>query len=378
VNPQLAKLKLRVDRRGAMLPLVAICLPLCVIMAAFALNVAWMQLVRTELRTATDSAARAGAKSLSLNQSKSAAIADAKIAAKRNEVAGVGLLLADQDIEVGTSTQATPTSRFQFATGGTQLNSVRVTGRRTQGSASGAVNLLFSGVFSAKQFQPVDVATSTDLDRDICLVLDRSGSMMQGVTGKTTPTQSTDCKPPNSKSRWAALDIAVNSFLDDLQGTPQKEFVGMVSYGSNEVACGITYHVADINSDLVADYAPIRSQIKLIGSKPIQGHTAIGDGLQDGIKVLTGAKARPFAAKTIILMTDGLQNQGVPAIDVARQAFAQHIIVHTITFSDEADQQSMIDVAKAAGGQHFHAPTAADLKKIFKEIASSLPVLTTQ
>ena len=361
-----------------MLPLVAICLPLCVIMAAFALNVAWMQLVRTELRTATDAAARAGAKSLSLNQSKAAAIADAKIAAKRNEVAGIGLLLADQDIEVGTSTQATPTSRFQFATGGTQLNSVRVTGRRTQGSAAGAVNLLFSGVFSVKQFQPVDVATSTDLDRDICLVLDRSGSMMQGVTGKTTPTQSTDCKPPNSKSRWAALDIAVNSFLDDLQGTPQKEFVGMVSYGSNEVACGITYHVADINSDLVADYAPIRSQIKLIGSKPIQGHTAIGDGLQDGIKVLTGAKARPFAAKTIILMTDGLQNQGVPAIDVARQAFAQHIIVHTITFSDEADQQSMIDVAKAAGGQHFHAPTAADLKKIFKEIASSLPVLTTQ
>jgi hypothetical protein len=315
---------------------------------------------------------------LSLNQSKSAAIADAKIAAKRNQVAGAGLLLADADIEIGTSTQSSPTSRFQFTSGGTILNSVRVTGRRTQGSAAGAVNLLFAGVFSVKNFQPVDVATSTDLDRDICLVLDRSGSMMQGITGKTTPTQSTDCKPPNAKSRWVALDVAVNSFLDDLQATPQKEFVAMVSYGSNEVACGITYHVSDINSDLVADYTPIRSELKRIGSKPIQGHTAIGDGLADGIKVLTGARARPFAVKTIILMTDGLQNQGTPAIDVARQAFAQHIIVHTITFSDEADQQKMIDVAKAAGGQHFHAPTGEELKKIFQEIASSLPVLTTQ
>jgi Ca-activated chloride channel homolog len=361
-----------------MMVLIAICLPLCLIMAAFALNVAWMQLVRTQLRTATDAAARAGAKSLSLNQSKTAAVADAKVAAKRNEVAGAGLLLADPDIEIGVSTQATPTSRFQFSPGGTLLNSVRVTGRRTQGSAAGAVNLLFTGVFSVKNFQPVEVATSTNLDRDICLVLDRSGSMMQGITGKTSPTQSTDCKPPNAKSRWAALDAAVNSFLDDLQGTPQKEFVGMVSYGSDEVACGIVYHVADINSDLVGDYQPIRDEIKRIGSKPIQGHTAIGDGLADGIKVLTGARARPFAVKTMILMTDGLQNQGTPAIDIARKAFAQHIVVHTITFSDEADQQKMIDVAKAAGGQHYHAPTGEDLKKIFKEIAASLPVLTTQ
>jgi Mg-chelatase subunit ChlD len=152
----------------------------------------------------------------------------------------------------------------------------------------------------------------------------------------------------------------------------------MVSYGSDMVACGNTYHVADINSDLVSDYTPIRSEIKRIGSKPIQGHTAISDGLVDGIKVLTGPRARPFAVKTIILMTDGLQNQGVPAVDIARQAFAQHIIVHTITFSDEADQQKMIEVAQAAGGQHFHAPTGADLKKIFQQIAATLPVLTTQ
>jgi Ca-activated chloride channel family protein len=154
--------------------------------------------------------------------------------------------------------------------------------------------------------------------------------------------------------------------------------VAMVSYGSDMVACGNTYHGADINSDLVADYTPIRGEIKRIGSKPIQGHTAISDGLVDGIKVLTGSRARPFAAKTIILMTDGLQNQGVPAVDIARQAKALNIVIHTITFSDEANQQKMIEVAQAAGGQHFHAPTGDELKKIFKEIAASLPVLTTQ
>ena len=58
----------RINRRAAMLVLIAVCLPLCIIMAAFAIDVAWMQLVRTELRTSTDAAARAAAKELSLSQ----------------------------------------------------------------------------------------------------------------------------------------------------------------------------------------------------------------------------------------------------------------------------------------------------------------------
>ena len=42
--------------QARMLVLIAICLPLFIIMAAFAVDVAWMQLTRTELRTATDAA----------------------------------------------------------------------------------------------------------------------------------------------------------------------------------------------------------------------------------------------------------------------------------------------------------------------------------
>src|SRR3954464_8126191 len=91
------------SRRGAMLVLIALCLPLCIIMAAFAIDVAWMQLVRTELRTSTDAAARAGAKQLSLSQSTSIARTVAKDAAKRNFVAGGPLLLADSEIEFGNS-----------------------------------------------------------------------------------------------------------------------------------------------------------------------------------------------------------------------------------------------------------------------------------
>src|SRR4051812_17573201 len=138
-------------RRGAMMVLIAVCLPLCIIMAALAINVAWMQLVRTELRTSTDAAARAGAKELSLAQSTTVARTAAQDAAKRNFVAGAPLLLADSDVEFGNSSQPTDTSRFVFTVGGKTPNAVRVTGQRTKGSNSGPVNMLLSSVFSIKQ-----------------------------------------------------------------------------------------------------------------------------------------------------------------------------------------------------------------------------------
>src|SRR6478672_8589831 len=155
------------SRRGAMMVLIAVCLPLCIIMAAFAINVAWMQLVRTELRTSTDAAARAAGKELSLAQSTTVARTAAKDAAKRNFVAGGPLQLADSDIEFGNSSQPTDTSRFVFTPGGKIPNAVRVTGQRTKGSNSGPVNMLLSKVFTIKQFEPKETAISTQLDRDI-------------------------------------------------------------------------------------------------------------------------------------------------------------------------------------------------------------------
>jgi hypothetical protein len=38
----------------------------------------------------------------------------------------------------------------------------------------------------------------------------------------------------------------------------------------------------------------------------------------------------------------------------------------------------MRDVAAATGGLHFHAPDAARLEAIFREIASTLPVMLTE
>jgi Mg-chelatase subunit ChlD len=294
-------------------------------------------------------------------------------------VAGEPLQLADQDIQIGASTQPSTLSRFQFSSGGARPNAVRVTGRRTRGSATGPVDLLFAGVLGVREFEPQHVATSTQLDRDICLVVDRSGSMMWTLTSSRVPRGTGECDPPHpTQSRWGALTIALEAFLVELDATVQSEHVGLVSYSSNTTECGNTYRISQIDSDLVADYSVIRDSIAAISSKPVKGRTAISAGIDDGVAVLTGPKSRPFAVRTMILMTDGIHNLGREPVISAREAAGKDIVIHTITFSNDADIRRMQDVAAATGGRHFHAPTASDLVKIFQEIASTLPVMLTE
>ena len=365
------------SRTGAILVFVAIMIPIFLIMAAFAIDIAWMQLVRTELRTATDAASRAGAKTLSLQQSEPAARAAARDAAFRNQVAGQPLQLRDAEIELGLGQQATNSSRFTFSPGGPMLNSVRVTGNRTGASAGGPVALFLGGVMGVPHFQPSHIATSTQLDRDICLVVDRSGSMMRGVTGRNVPGGS--CKPPHATlSRWAGLNNAVAGFLNELDKTAQTEQCGLVSYSSRGSQCGFRFTTSDINAELDFNYTPIRNEMSDLSSRPVSGRTNIGAGIDNGIRVLTSDRVRPFAFKTMVVMTDGRHNIGPEPVISARRAAREDIKIHTVTFSNEADFSRMRAVADATGGKHFHAPDSAALERIFREIAATLPVLLTE
>ncbi len=366
-------------RRGAMLVLIAFCLPLCIIMAAFAVDVAYMQLVRTELRTATDAAARAGAKELSLAQSEAAARAKSKELAARNMVAEGFLKLADKDILVGNSTQAKETSRFNFVPSSVKPNAVRVVGKRTQDSLSGPVDLFFSRVLGVENFTPEHTATSTQLDRDICLVVDRSGSMMWKLSGgSSVPNGSSECGAPHpTLSRWGALATSVEAFLKELEATKQQENLGLVSYSSNKTECGNTYKIATIDCALNPNYKPVRDKMASLSSKPVKGNTAIGAGIDEGVKVLTGSNNRPFAVKTMVVMTDGIHNTGRDPVTAAKDAKKKDIVIHTITFSNDADITRMKNVAVATGGLHFHANNQDELIEAFQKIASTLPVMLT-
>jgi Mg-chelatase subunit ChlD len=143
--------------------------------------------------------------------------------------------------------------------------------------------------------------------------------------------------------------------------------------------CGDNYNASDIEQTLNEDYTTVSGAMTTLSNSPIVGRTNIAAGIDNGIAVLTDpVLARPLAEKTMVLLTDGLFNEGREPHLAAEDAAVYKIVIHTVTFSDGADQAEMQLVAEATGGNHYHAPDAATLEAIFAEIARTLPVVLTQ
>jgi Flp pilus assembly protein TadG len=365
-----------------MMVLIAVSLIVFLVAVVFSIDVGYMFLTRTQLRASTDAAARAAGEALSRVQNMAQARQAAKDLAAANPVAGAPLLLDDSDIVFGNS-QSGAGGAWTFTAGGLPTNSIRVNGRRTTSSPSGNVPLLFGRLMGVNYFEPTQTATTVRLDRDIVLVVDRSSSMKLGLDSLAEFMSTSDPRfplpPPSPDSRWAALSAAVDTFIDTLATTPQAEQVGLVSYGSEGTWCGIYNTASDIDQPLATDTALIHDGIQRISNRVFNGATAISAGIDNGVVVLTDpARARPYAGKTMVLLTDGSANSGRPTLDAARDAVARDIVIHTITFGAGANQAAMEQVAALGGGKHYHAPDAQTLRDIFREIALTLPVMFTQ
>jgi hypothetical protein len=366
-------------RRGAIVVFAALMMIVFLATVAFSVDVAYMQLSKVQLRTATDAAARAAGESLSREQCLDCARQAAKDIAEANLVAADPLLLADEDVVFGNSAEQA-SGAWAFTPGGTPINAVRVFGRRTREAPSGSVATFFGRVFDVFDFEPTQAATVVRLDRDICLVVDRSSSMKLYLTD-TSPTMSTSdsrfCqKPDMTLSRWGALKVAVDRFVSALATTPQLEHVALVSYGSAYTACSVTNSASSINCQLSSNHTNVTSAMASISNTKFNGATNIEAGILKGIEALTSAQARPYAAKTMVLMSDGAYTVGQQPSLVAPLAAAQDIIIHTISFG-EANPTEMQAIADATGGNHYIAPDAETLQNIFEEIALTLPVIFT-
>ena len=330
-------------RDGAMLPFIAIVIVILFISAAFAIDIARIHVTRSELRTATDAAAKAGIEALGREQSTTAATAAALAIARENIVAGEGLLVDPNKVFFGTSGQ-NDDGTFFFNEGGSPLNAVRVIGERTADSPSGSARLFFMPLFGQFDFEPTQVATATRVDRDVSLVLDVSGSMA-------------------NEGRFDALSNALRVFLGELESTPQEELVSLTAYSTEERK--------------IQDLTPNLNLIQeAFDRETPDGFTAIGRGLQSGIdSLINDPGSRPFALKSILLMTDGRHNRGISPIAVAPRARDAGIVIHTITFSPGANQDLMARVSETTNGIHLHAENDEELLEAFQTIAKQIQVV---
>ena len=85
--------------------------------------------------------------------------------------------------------------------------------------------------------------------------------------------------------------------------------------------------------------------------------------------------ARSLALRSIVVMTDGKQNEGINPRIVAERCRQEGVVVHTITFSAGANQRLMREVADITGGTHLHANSDQELVEAFRTIALQLAVI---
>ncbi len=339
------------QRRGAMVIMVLVCLVILFIGAAFAIDIAYIHSTRAELRTATDAASRAGAEALGRTQDRDAAIQAAIDVAAQNFVGGERLILRPEDIRIGTSDRQ-GTDRFTFQEGGLAPDTVQVVGSRLEGSASGAVPLFFGPLFGVSNFQPVVQAASSATTRDIALVLDVSGSMGRPAGGGVT--------------RIEALKTAVNVFVDEIEASSPNTQMSVSVYSTT------SQQILELTPNLNT----VRTIVDTLGAN---GRTAIGLGLLTGSDSLVDdVNVRPFAAKTIVVLTDGRQNTDIGPEVAVTTAIDRGQTVHTITFSDGANQVLMRQVADLASGIHVHADDGVGLVEAFRAIARTIAVVTIQ
>jgi Ca-activated chloride channel family protein len=196
---------------------------------------------------------------------------------------------------------------------------------------------------------------------DIVMSLDISFSML-----------ARDFKPNRLE---AAKDVA-KDFID----SRPNDRIGLVIFsGESFTQCPLT-----------SDHAVIKNLFENIKTGMLSGGTAIGNGLATGITRIKDSKAK---SKVVILLTDGVNNQGsVAPITAAEIAKQFGVRVYTIgvgttgkaltptgmiypdgtleyAYADvDVDEKSLTEIATMTGGKYFRATDNEKLKDIYKEI----------
>jgi len=202
----------------------------------------------------------------------------------------------------------------------------------------------------------------------VVLVVDVSGSM-----------RANDVEP----TRLDAAVSAMRTFLDKL---PPQFKVGLVSFSSEP----------EVLSAPTRDRQLVR---EALGYLMPEAGTAIGDGLQVGVKLVQASLARagverkpgqPLPA-AIVLMSDGAQNRGfLQPLQAARNAKAAGIKVYTVALGTPGgvvsfgfglyinsipvppDPATMRLIANATGGSTYTARSAERLSDVYKSLGSSI------
>jgi Ca-activated chloride channel family protein len=191
----------------------------------------------------------------------------------------------------------------------------------------------------------------------IMLVMDVSGSMA-----------ARDLEP----NRITAAKDAAREFLDSL---PNRMRVGIVSFSD----------YARLVAPLTADKPAVD---EALGGLRVAGGTAMGDGLAVAVdQIRLEREGGRNVPATILLLSDGETNRGVPSADAALAARELQVPVYSIGVGTEAgvlardgdqlvrfrlNRAELEAVAQSTGGRYFESTTSESLEDVYRNMGSSL------
>ncbi len=381
-----------IQRRGAVIPLMAVFVVVLLAMAAFAIDVAYMELVQTQLKAGTDAAAKAGTSALVQGKTDAQARAAAIAMAANNTVAGHPLYLTDSDIAIGQS-QLQADGTWKFVAGLKPSQAMQINSSLVSTNANGSVPLFFAPILGTDTYSTANESVASAFACEVCLVLDRSHSMCFDQTGTTwsyPPPIYTDWTTgiktkPTTGSRWLALDAASSSFCNILKTANAPPRVALVTWASDigtntteysltgKTSVGVSTDLA-LTTNMDSVYTAINNRSKDV----MLGGTNMSGGIDRGVQILSAANVRSYARKIMILMTDGQWNAGRDPILAANDAKAANITIHCVCFLSNADQTTSQQIAAITGGKFYYATNSATLNAAFTDLAYTLPVVLTK
>ncbi|NND98208.1 MAG: VWA domain-containing protein, partial [Pirellulaceae bacterium] len=325
--------------------------------------------VKTKMQIVTDASVRAAGREYVNSADPALALAAAQQISNLNPVGTFVVPIEAGDLEFGASSRTGSNQKYTFNSGAANGNAVRLTTNALAGGSGSAPEPFFPIFGSNFEIRPTLSATNTQSTLDVALVVDRSGSMRNpAITGEASQPAADPTEVPLN-SRWRDLVAAVDIFLVELESSASLEKASLDSYADT----------ASSDVDLKFDYKPIRDKMDDFSKSFPGGSTNIHDGITNGIAAVTKpGKARDWAVSVIVLMSDGNATSGDDPLLAASTAAAQGIPIYTVSFSEEADQVLMAQIADDTGGRHFHADNATQLEDAFRAIAQAIPSLLTQ
>jgi Ca-activated chloride channel family protein len=188
-------------------------------------------------------------------------------------------------------------------------------------------------------------------DYDFVLAIDSSSSMGVG-----------DIAP----SRFEAAKEASRQFINSLGDVETR--TGIVKFG------GIASNVASPTLDKERLSEALQSlEISQTGG------TAIGDAITLSSNLLLDSERQ----RSIILITDGQSNVGISPLDALNNSVENEIIINSMGIGSEGgafsgnltigrlDEETLITLAEASGGQYFKINSRADISDAFSQLSSA-------